>query len=763
MSGEQEVFTAAEWQAFGDEAREHLAALEQRVLAFERGEIDPDELATAFRAAHTLKGGSATLGLTNIARLTHVLESRLEELRRGARTVDAPMASALLAATDALGTMLDSAVATHADPAPAEDALRVLDALGVPEAHAAPPAPARPVAAGAALHATEAGLVRCRFAADCAMPAVRALQIWMELESVGLALRSTPSMADVDAERVGDEFAVWLAASPEQDVLARLGGLPEVASVEWVAGSASASRPARTNGDAAAVDHAEAGLVRCRFAADCPMPAVRALQIWMELENVGLAVRSVPSMADVEAERVGNEFAVWLAAPPAPDVLARLGRLSDVASVDWVAAEAPGAAGGAPPVPAAPQAGEGAARGGSGAPAKAAENEHSVRVDVSLLDNLMNLVGELVTERNRLLRIGQELHEEQAQSLLQVTSQLARLTQSLQETVLKARMLPVDRVFMRFPRMVRDLSHQLGKEVDFVILGGESELDRSVIEAIRDPLVHILRNAVDHGIEAAEQRQGAGKPRTGRIQLMARQEEGHVVIEVADDGAGLDPARLRQVAVRRGVLSAERAAELSDQAALELIFVQGFSTSNQVSEISGRGVGMDVVRRNIESVGGRVELTSVLGRGTSITMWLPLTLATVRALLVEVGPQTVALPLTAVAEGLKAGPSAVQHIRGRPVMVVRGRTVPLLSLAEYLELPRPADVPQLAVLVQVGRELYGLAVDRLLGEQEVVAKALPAFWPQSGGIGGVAILADGRPALILDLAGVTKVLSQRSA
>lgn len=746
MSGEQETFTAAEWQAFGDEAREHLSALEQRVLAFERGEVDPDAVNTAFRAAHTLKGGSATLGLANIARLTHVLESRLEELRHGARSVDPAMASALLAATDALGSMLDSAVATHADPAPAEEALRQLDALAAPggageATGAAPPAQGLPPEG--------AGRIACRFAPGCPMPAARALQVWLQLQQAGLALRSEPELSEVEAEHVADRLAVWLSAAPPADLLERLRGLPDVASLEWEPGASAA----------AAAERGEAGLVRCRLAADGPMPAVRALQFWMELDRAGLALRSLPSMADVEAERVAGEFTVWVSEVPEEDLLAHLRSLPDIARVEFVG-QAPLRPAGAAPAAAAPV----AAEAGRTAPARpAAENEHSVRVDVTLLDNLMNLVGELVTERNRLLRIGQELHEEHAEGLLQVTSQLARLTQSLQDTVLKARMLPVDRVFMRFPRLMRDLCHQLGKEIDFEMRGGEAELDRSVIEAIRDPLVHILRNAADHGVESAEARQRAGKPPSGRVELTARQEEGHVVIQVSDDGAGLDPARLRQVAVRRGLLSAERAAELSDQAARELIFLPGFSTASQVSEVSGRGVGMDVVRRNIEAVGGRVELASQLGRGTSVTLWLPLTLATVRALLVEVGPQTVALPLTAVAEGLKAGPSAVQHIGGRPVMVVRGRTVPLLSLAEYLEQPPRGDVPQLAVLVQVGRELFGLAVDRLLGEQEVVAKALPAFWPQTGGIGGVAILADGRPALILDLAGVTKVLAQRIA
>src|SRR5690606_34524180 len=347
-------------------------------------------------------------------------------------------------------------------------------------------------------------------------------------------------------------------------------------------------------------------------------------------------------------------------------------------------AEAETAAG----VPAAGAAREGEDPGGRspGAPSL----DRSVRVDVSLLDELMNLVGELVVDRGQLDDIGRILRAERhgheiAARLHRVTERLGRITAALQSTVLQARMLPIERIFAKFPRLVRDASRQLGKQVELTISGEDTELDRRVLQQIGDPLMHLIRNALDHGLEAPEERQAAGKPPVGRLSLTAQHANNRVIIIVADDGRGIDTERVLAKAVERGLCSPERARELTDAEVYQLLFASGFSTAASVSNLSGRGVGLDVVRRNIEGLGGQIVVESVPGQGTTFTLSLPLTLATIRALLVEAGGQVVALPLDAVTEAVRIQAGEVETLRGQPVIQVRGHVVPLYALADYLD------------------------------------------------------------------------------
>ena len=396
-------------------------------------------------------------------------------------------------------------------------------------------------------------------------------------------------------------------------------------------------------------------------------------------------------------------------------------------------------------------------------------------MEVSRLDNLLNLVGELVIERAQIQRMGADLHrryprDEEAAQLGETTHRIARITGELQDQIMKARMLPIDGVFQRLPRMVRDLAQKTGKEVRFEMSGGETELDRTVLEVLSDPLIHLLRNSVDHGIEAADGRAAAGKPPAGLVTLAARHEENHIVIEIADDGRGMDPDRLKESAVRKGILTEAAAAAMGDRDALGLIFASGFSTAAVLSDISGRGVGMDIVRSNLEKVGGRILIDSALGRGSRFTIHLPLTLAIVRAVLAQSGGGTYVLPLGGVVEMLRLGTGADETGRrtlgGRAVISLRGRTIPLANLSDLLcgspDATRPERIPDASyvVVAGAGNRQVGLCVDTLVGEQEVVIKSLGTLLGDIPGLSGATILGDGRVALIVD---VTKAVAQISA
>jgi len=392
-----------------------------------------------------------------------------------------------------------------------------------------------------------------------------------------------------------------------------------------------------------------------------------------------------------------------------------------------------------------------------------------VRIDVERLDRLMNTIGELVIDRTRILQIGKMLEsrykeDDLVHALGETSSHVVKVVDDLQEEIMKARMLPIGTVFSGFPRMVRDLAQKMGKKVDFSISGQETEIDRTVIERIRDPLVHMLRNSVDHGMETPEQRRAAGKPESGSIRLAAFQEHGYIVITVEDDGRGIDAKKVRQSAIKKGILTAEAAARLTESESLDLIFLPGFSTAEKTTDVSGRGVGMDIVKTNIESINGFVNLETEVGQGTKFILRLPLTLATIQALLFRVGQTIYAVPLVYVLEAVKAEPAEISSIQGKEVIRVRDAIVPLLRLrAAFLKdaqesvvdnESRPATPVQTAsqvVVVRLGERFVGLAVDALMELQEVMVKSLGNYLGQVKGVAGVSILGDGQVVLILDV------------
>ena len=394
-----------------------------------------------------------------------------------------------------------------------------------------------------------------------------------------------------------------------------------------------------------------------------------------------------------------------------------------------------------------------------------------MRVDVKKLDELINLVGELVLERNRLTHLVRDFVEHRASGealeseLALATARLNFITDELQNAGLRTRMVPVDLVFRRMPRLVRDLSASLNKEVDLKIVGEDTELDKTVVEQIGDPLVHLLRNSLDHGIENPDTRVARGKPRKGTIRLEAQQEGDHIMIVISDDGGGIDPDRIGRIAMERGLVTAERLQGMAKRDILDLIFVPGFSTAEKVSNVSGRGVGMDVVRSNIKKLNGVVELSSEMGKGTVITLRLPLTLAILPVLLVRVDSEIYALPLRSVVETVRVGSREVHRTNAGEMLRLRDRVFPLFRLGNILHGTRSEqDKSQLLRIVIMGiadRQL-GIIVDQLLGQEETVIKPLPTYLRMVPGLAGATISGDGLVRMILDPAGIATLAGNAS-
>ncbi|WP_164153733.1 chemotaxis protein CheA [Stenotrophomonas maltophilia] len=380
-----------------------------------------------------------------------------------------------------------------------------------------------------------------------------------------------------------------------------------------------------------------------------------------------------------------------------------------------------------------------------------AEAEHTVRVDTKRLDAIVNLIGELVLSRNRLKTLRARLRDEE---LDRAVSTLDIATARLQSAVMRTRMQPVGKVFSRFPKVARDVARSLKKEVDLELVGAETELDRNLVEALADPLVHLVRNAIDHGVEMPDLREAQGKPRMGHVRLSAQQEGDYVSIEVQDDGAGIDPEKLRAKAREKGLIDPEAAARLSSEECLHLVFLPGFSTKQQVTDISGRGVGMDVVQSRIRELSGQIQIQSELGRGSRFLIRVPLTLAILPTLLVQAGEDVYALPLARVMEVLHAPRTSLGWFDGRAVLDRRSHTLPLVDLRQWLDVTPAASTLLTIVVLQAGEARFGLVVDQVRGREEVVIKPLPKALRGLRGYAGATLIGDGRMALILDVDGI---------
>jgi len=382
----------------------------------------------------------------------------------------------------------------------------------------------------------------------------------------------------------------------------------------------------------------------------------------------------------------------------------------------------------------------------------------TMRVDVRKLDELIDLVGELVLERNRLFQLSRELSmgrlemQHLTEAFSQSTARLSFITEELQAAGLRARMVPIDTVFRKFPRLVRDVAHNLKKEVDLLVSGEDTELDKTMVEMIGDPLVHLVRNSLDHGLELPDVRESAGKPRKGTIRLEARQEGDQIIISVADDGAGIDPARIAKKAMEKGLVTADRLRTMTTREILDFVFLPGFSTAEKISDLSGRGVGMDVVRSNLTKLNGTIELESKLGAGTTVFLRLPLTLAILPVLLVEVGNEIYALPLRSVVETARIRATELHRFEGSELLHLRGETVPLLRLRQIFKVQYRADEKgsDKVVILGIGEKRIALLVDNLIGQESTVIKPLGSYLHHCSGIAGATISGDGRVRLVLD-------------
>ncbi len=475
--------------------------------------------------------------------------------------------------------------------------------------------------------------------------------------------------------------------------------------------------------------------VNVAVAADCFAPAARLLQAAMALEEVGQIIAQHPSQPDLLDDRHDSSLWAVLATQAnqsaVEECLAGVSELSEFRAQPYTIY--------------------------SSQRSVNQEREKTVRISVERLDTLMNLVGELVTDRTRLAQIEETLRAEFGKNgrigaLGEMVTHFGRVVDQLQGEVIQARMLPIEHLFEKFPRLVRDLARAADKKVTLIIEGEATEFDRSVIEIIGDPLMHLLRNAVDHGIESPEERVAAGKPETGTVWLAAGHEEGHVVITVRDDGRGIDSTRIRMAAVEHDLLSEEEATQLDDDAAISLIFQPNLSTAEKVTDVSGRGVGLDVVRTNVKRLSGSVVVESEVGMGTSFRLTLPLTLAIVQAMLVTLGEDVYAIPLTSIVETLYLSDVTVSGVKGRPVIHWRDSVLPLVYLRQIFDLGEAGFLSKQAVVtVAWGKQQVGLVVDELIGKREIVIKSLNAFLGNVPGLSGCTILGDGRIALIIDI------------
>lgn len=510
------------------------------------------------------------------------------------------------------------------------------------------------------------------------------------------------------------------------------------------------------------------------IAQDCQMKNVRAFLIFETLQQVGEIIKSSPAAEDIQEGKYDTGFQLVLITKEDTDRIKNLvitisevtdARVEPIVLPSQEAAETPAKVKEVSAVRA-------ETREVKNGTAETAEKKavKTVRVDVNKLDNLMNLVGELVIDRTRLNRFAEIFEsrfgsDDLVEAINEISNHLGQVTGDLQEQIMKARMLPVAQLFNRFPRMVRDTAQKLGKEIDFVVEGKETELDRNVIEVIGDPLIHLIRNAIDHGIETPQERMAAGKSPTGTLLLKASYAESHIVITVQDDGRGMDVNKIKNKAVELGFMDREAVDRLSDREALNLIFRPGFSTkNNEVSDLSGRGVGMDVVNTAIEQINGTVELDTKLGSGTRFTIRLPLTLAIIRALMITLGNQVYAFPLTNVSETIRITDQDIRRVGNNEVIVVRDRILPLVRLGRLFNCPDyQEDTKMFVVIIGSGEKRVAVVVDKLLGEQEIVIKSLGDYLGQVPGLSGACILGDGKVALIVDVRGLVKNLAVEEA
>lgn len=680
---------------FIDESNDHLQSLNENMLELEKAPDDIGIVQIIFRSAHTLKGMAATMGFEDLSSLTHQMENVLDLVRNDKLKMQDHIFDTLFKSLDALQMMVQDITQGGDGKADVQSIVASLQAIVRGEV---------PGGTDSSASAQQA-------------PVSAAINNGIQL----------------------DEF--------QHSVLEQ--SISEGHKVLYI---------------------------EVAIRQDCQLKAARAYLVFDLLERYGEIVKSHPSVQEIEQEKFDRSFSLYyITQKEATELQSMIVNLSEIESADVMPldhetlnqlssgvkeaaagiAEAPAAAA---PTPAddktasaepaskpAAQEAKGASRtSGGAAPSR------TIRVDIERLDVLMNLLSELLIDRSRLEQLA---HEIKSTDLTETVEHMSRVGSDLQNIVLKLRMVPIDTVFSRFPRMVRDVAKSLDKKIDLVILGAETELDRTVIDEIGDPLVHLLRNAVDHGVEPTDQRIAAGKPETGTVQLRAFHSGNHVFIEIEDDGGGIDRDKILSKALKNGIVTQSEAAAMTDEQVFMLLFAAGFSTADVISDISGRGVGLDVVRSKIESLSGDVSVTSTLGKGTKFSVQLPLTLSIISAMLIKVGSEKYAIPLSSIVETGIIQRKQIRSVHGYTMVPYRDAHIPLLSLANLFEVAdfdEDAEEETEIVVIRKGDRLAALTVEDFIGQSEIVIKNLGKYLPPVQGVAGATILGDGQVALIID-------------
>ncbi len=687
-------------QVFFEESFEGLDTMESGLLDLNTGDVDVDEINMIFRAAHSIKGGSGTFGFTAVSDFTHVMETLLDEMRDGRRLVTQSAVDALLGSVDCLRAML-----TAIQDEQAVDTQNVAEHKKVLEVELTKGADSSPVA-------SQESATSEQVSDPVAITAHEA-----NVEGWNISFSPHPNMLKTgnDPVRMFRELAELGELTSTADFL----GVPDIHNLEPE--ECAISWKLHLKGNTAEQDIEE---IFSWVEDECDF-AIQKIQ--STVQSVSPVAETTDSTTTVQPdEQTSKEDKETTAEATKP-----------------VASKKP-------------------VKDKKETAKPANKSSGSIRVDTTKIDTLINMVGELVITQSMLSLVGEHFEINKLDQLKTGLSQLERHTRELQESVMNIRMLPISFVFSRFPRLVHDLSSKLGKKIELKLVGENTEVDKTVVELLSDPLVHLVRNSLDHGIEMPEDRIAVGKPETGTVILEAYHRGGNIVIEVVDDGKGLNKDKLRAKAIEKGLI--EEDAILTDKQTYELIFMPGFSTAEKLTDVSGRGVGMDVVRRNIQSLGGNIEIISELGKGSTISIHLPLTLAILDGQSISVGDERYIVPLGSIIESININEDMVNRIAGKgETFRLRDEFLPIVRMHDifHVESAKATKLTDGLVVVVEGQGVKcGLFVDDLLGQQQVVIKSLEANYRRVEGISGATILGDGSVALILDIPGLVRLANQ---
>lgn len=678
-------------EIFIDESKEHLQHMNEILLNLENDKDDLSYLGEIFRIAHTLKGMSGTMGFNKLMNLTHKMENLMDLVRNGSLKVTPEIIDALFECLDTLESYVESLEKTGTEGS--IDSTELSDKL------------ARIAAGGGTSGATKG---------STKAPATPA---------------TSPAVTASPTTETSGTFSIKY-----DDIIDLLKKAMEEGTPSY--------------------------LIRVVLDENCLLKAARAFIVFNELERLGEVVKANPTVEDIEDERFEHEFEVlYLSKMNHAFLKSELSKISEVKlvevqHVDLEVSETPKMEDVEIDLSKieTEESRTDKTHEKSNADKNVDKNKaaKTVRVEIGRLDNLMNLVSELIIIKNRLEELGSG--EQKTGDIREAIEYLERITTSLHTAVMKVRMVPVERTFNRFPRLVRDLSKDLGKNIRLLMSGEETEVDRTVIDEIGDPLIHLIRNSLDHGIESPEGRIKAGKPETGTVALRAYPDGNTVVIEVEDDGNGINPAKIKALAIKKGIVTEDEANVMNDKELVNLLFRAGFSTAEKVTDVSGRGVGLDVVKAKIEAINGTVEVKTEVGQGSKFIIRLPLTLAIIHALMVMLGDEKFAIPLNNIKEIISITPDRINMVQDQEVILYWNKTLPIIRLRDVLDAPGECmdSGEMVVVIVKKGDMEVGLVVDNLLGQQEIVIKSLGKYLTGIKVIAGATILGNGSVALIID-------------